>query len=124
MTPPLYVGPSTQARCEQAAEARKTQKLKEVAEALGVACSTARRMIAAHKAMRTFTVTLQREGSPTMTVCQVTTPKGGLTAALAAWREYPGTLKNLELPGWRLVVDGSAFELHELRDGTAQRRAG
>ena len=25
------------------------------------------------------------------------------TAAMAAYREYPGTLKKLELPGWRLT---------------------
>lgn len=129
MPPPIYVGPSSPARCAQAAAAvveAKTTKdtLKEIAADLGVSRGTLRRMVDAHKAMREYQVKLARDGSAPMVVCQVITPKGELAAAVAAFREYPGTLKGLELPGWYLLVGDHRFKLHDVRDEAApQRRA-
>lgn len=52
---------------------------------------------------------------------------GGLArrahAAVAAFREYPGTLKNLELPGWQLWAGDAAFSLSAVREAAAQGRA-
>ncbi|WP_161596279.1 hypothetical protein [Rhodanobacter glycinis] len=127
--PPIYVGPSSPARCAQAAEAvaaAKTNKdtLKEIAVDLGVSRGTLRRMVEAHKAMREYQVKLARDGAAPMAVCHVITPKGAMAAAVAAFREYPGTLKGLELPGWYLLVGDQRFQLHAVRDEAApQRRA-
>lgn len=40
---------------------------------------------------------------PPLRVCQVASCKPFTAVALAAYRAYPGTLKKLELPGWRLT---------------------
>jgi hypothetical protein len=43
---------------------------------------------------------------------------------VAAFREYPGSLKGLELPGWKLVVGSLSFALEDVRAESApQRRA-
>lgn len=89
-----------------------------------MARSTLRQMVLAHKAMKRFDVQLQREGSPTMRVCTVVTPRGAMAAALAAYREYPGTLKSLELPGWKLVAGTTAFALVDVRREATYRRGG
>lgn len=128
-TPPIYVGPSSPARCAEAAAAVEAAKItkdtqKEIASDFGVSRGTLRRMVEAHKAMHEYPVQLARDGSAPMAVCRVITPKGELAAAVAAFREYPGTLKGLELPGWYLLVGGQRFNLHDVRDEAApQRRA-
>lgn len=128
MNGPLYVGPATQARCRDAhlavAQAKITKDtLKEVAADFGVTPSTLQRMCEAHATMGTYEVTLEREGSASMTVCTVITPKGALAAAVAAFREYAGTLKGLELPGWKLRVNDVAFDLHDVRAEAARNHA-
>lgn len=125
MSATLFTGPGTPERCRDAAAALKerTGTIVAVAREFGVNRSTLKRMAAAHANMRTYSVTLQREGSPTMTVCQVITPKGALAAAVAAFREYSGTLKNLELPGWRLAVGEASFELVDVAKASGARRA-
>lgn len=96
--------------------------LKEIAADFGVSRGTLRRMYEAHKAMQQYEVKLAREGSPTMAVCTVITPKGALAAAVAAYREYPETLKGLELPGWELLVGSRSFKLHDVREESAPAR--
>jgi len=115
-TPPLYVGPATPERCAEAAEAVAAAKrikatLKSVAADLGCTRGMLHKMVQAHGAMRSYAVTLWREGSREMPVCTVITPKGAQAAAVAAFREFPGTLKNLELPGWKLSVGDAVFDL-------------
>lgn len=90
---------------------------------LGVSRSTLARMAKAHESMRSYKVQLERDGSPTMSVCEVVTPEGAQAAAVAAFREYPGTLKNLELPGWRLRVGEASFSLENVRELARSRRA-
>ena len=116
------------ARCADAHAMRQAAKaqnlpLKDVAAELGISRSTLRIWADAHEQMRTYTVTLQRDGSPTMTVCTVVTPRSALDAAAAAFREYPGTFKNLELPGWRMVVGEASFALEMVREVATPRRA-
>jgi hypothetical protein len=50
------------------------------------------------------------------------TPKGALAAAVAAFREFPGTLKGLELPGWKLLVGSTSFALEDVRGEAAHER--
>lgn len=125
--PPLYVGPGSVARCAAAHAARLSAKaakvpLKQVAEEFGCTRSTLNAWADAHALMTQFTVKLARDGSPTMTVCAVVTPKGALAAAVAAFREYPGTLKGLELPGWKLLVGSQSFPLEDVREAAAPVR--
>lgn len=127
-TPPLYTGPGSLARCADAHAMRLAAKasntpLKEVAAELGISRSTLRTWADAHERMTTYTVKLAREGSPTMDVCTVTTPNGASAAAIAAFREYPGTFKNLELPGWRMLVGELSYPLEQVRAEAAPRRA-
>lgn len=128
-TPPcLYTGPGTLEHCAKAHQRRTEAKesktpLKEVAAELGISRSTLRTWADAHDQMASFDVKLAREGSPTMKVCTVITPSGALAAALAAFREYPGTFKNLELPGWRMLVGETNFKLEDVRGAATPRRA-
>lgn len=124
VTPPpmLYVGPATAEQCRVAAElvaarAESKRTLKSIAEELGITRGTLHRMVQAHGAMRSYAITLQRDGEiRTIPVCTVLTGKGALAAAVAAWRQYPGTLKNLELPGWWLCAGRASFRLYQVRD--------
>lgn len=128
-TPPcLYTGPGTLEHCANAHQLRAAAKesktpLKEVAAGMGISRSTLRTWAEAHEQMATFEVKLAREGSPTMKVCTVITPNGALAAAIAAFREYQGTLKNLELPGWRMLVGEAGFTLEDVRESATPRRA-
>lgn len=121
----IFTGPGTPERCREAHEAmaNRTGTIIAIARDLGVNRSTLKRMVAAHESMRTYSVKLQRAGSPSMLVCQVVTPKGALAAAVAAFREYPGTMKNLELPGWQLVAGDASFELSDVAKASGSRRA-
>jgi len=112
-----------QAHAEVAARKQNKRSLKAIAEELGISRGTLNKMCTAHGAMRSYEVTLAREGSPTMRVCTVVTPKGALSAAIAAFREYPGTLKGLELPGWRMLVNAASFPLEQVRAASAGGRA-
>ncbi|MFK2904982.1 helix-turn-helix domain-containing protein [Dyella ginsengisoli] len=120
---PLYVGPGTPARCKAAADAvaaKKTQRA--AAEEFGVSRSTLRRYLDAAANMAVYAITLERDGSQPLRVCDVLTPKGPLTAAVAAYREYPGTLKTLELPGWKLRVGGALIDLDTVRKASGRAK--
>lgn len=124
VTPPpmLYVGPATAGLCREAAEAvaaraESKRTLKSIAEAMGVSRGTLHRMVQAHGTMHSYAITLRRiDETRVIPVCTVVTCKGPLAAAVAAWREYPGTLKNLELPGWLLCAGSWSKELHQVRE--------
>lgn len=125
--PSIVTGPGSPELCARAhaalAEGKAQGKaLKAIAADFGVARSTLRNYAHSHTHMRTWSVQLVRDGMKPMPVCQVTTPKGALAAALAAYREYPGTLKSLELPGWVLLVDDHRFELEAIREELATSR--
>lgn len=120
---PLYVGPGTHTSCRAAAEAiaaKKTQR--EVAAEFGVSRSTVRRYLDAAANMAGYAITLERDGSQPLRVCEVITPKGPLAAAVAAYREYPGTLKTLELPGWKLRVGGALIDLDTVRKASGRAK--
>jgi hypothetical protein len=120
---PLYVGPGTPAGCQLAAEAiaaKKTQR--EVAADMGISRSTLRRYLDAAARMASFPVSLERDGSAPLRVCDVVTPKGELAAAIAVYREYPGTLKTLELPGWKLRVGGALIDLDTVRKAAGRSK--
>jgi hypothetical protein len=119
ITPPLYVGPGTAESCAAAHAAREAAKaakepLKTAAGRIGLARARMNRLANAHAQMSTWPVLLERDGSKTITVCTVVTPKGSLEAAKAAVRQYPGTLKGLELPGWQLRVGSMSYPLDQL----------
>jgi hypothetical protein len=128
VNPPLYIGPGSLALCAKAHELRAAAKeaktpLKQVAAEMGISRSTLRTWADAHEKMTTFAVQLAREGSPTMNVCMVVTPSGAGAAAIAVFREYPGTFKNLELPGWRMLVGEMSYPLEQVRAEATPRRA-
>lgn len=118
--PPIYVGPGTielcaKAHAECAAAKQNKRTFKSIAEELGVSRATLHKLRTAHGSMRSYDVQLAREGSATMRVCTVVTPKGAPAAAVAAYREYAGSLKGLELPGWKLQAGDAAFTLEVVR---------
>jgi predicted transcriptional regulator len=122
----LYVGPATAEQCRVAAElvaarAESKRTLKSIAEELGITRGTLHRIVQAHGAMRSYAITLQRDGEARIIpLCTVLTCKGAMAAAVAAWRQYPGTLKNLELPGWRLCAGQASFRLPQVREAARQ----
>lgn len=116
MTATIYAGIANPERCAEIHRALTGgAKVKDLAEAYGCSPTTVRNQSKRHEKAARYTVVLQRDGERELTLCDVITPGGAMGAAVAVFRHYAGTLKGLELPGWRLVVSDVAFKLEDVR---------
>lgn len=116
MSATIYAGLTNPTRCAEVHQALKDgAKVKDLSERYGCAPSTIRNQAKRHEKAKLFSVSLERDGERTISVCHVITPGGAMAAAVAAFRHYSGTLKALELPGWRLRVSDEVFSLADVR---------
>lgn len=101
--PVLYVGTANPERDAAIAAELATMDAATVALHHGVSRTTVRAAAARHAALRRFDLWIEGSDTPPLRVCQAASCKPFTAVALAAYRAYPGTLKKLELPGWRLT---------------------
>lgn len=118
------IGVTNPERDAQVAAALCHGKLKDVCAEFGIHRNTARRMQRRHQRTATYEVRLSGNGINAFTVCQVVTTRGHMSAAILAYRSYPGLLKHLELPGWQLHVGDAQFDLDAIRREIGLRRHG
>ena len=101
--PTLNVGCANPERDAEIAAALASETPKAVAARFGLSASTVRSAAARHASLRRFDLWIEGSDTPPLRVCHVASCKPFPSLSLAAYREYPGTLKKLELPGWRLT---------------------
>lgn len=118
------IGVTNPERDAQVAAALCNRKVKDVCAEFGIHRSTARAMERRHKRTATYDVSLSGNGMKPFAVCTVVSTRGHMSAAILAYRSYPGLLKHLELPGWRLNVGDASFELEAIRREIGLRRHG
>ena len=123
MTATIYVGLTNPERCAEIHRALAGgAKVKDLAEAYGCSPTTVRNQARRHGKAARYTVVLQRDGERDLPLCDVITPGGAMGAAVAVFRHYAGTLKRLELPGWRLLVSDVAFKLEDVRKEASPKK--
>lgn len=122
--PTLNVGLSNPVRDADIAAALATETVGAVAAHFHVSRGTVRAAQARARALRRFDLYIEGTDTPPLRVCHVATCKPFTAVALAAYREFAGTLKKLELPGWRLTDGGGAFasiaDIHAAMKSTAK----
>jgi len=105
--PTLYVGMANPVRDADIAQALTVETIGAVAAHFNVSRTAVRAAAARHAARRDFDLLLTGPDTPPVRVCHVVSCKPFTAVALAAFRTYAGTLKKLEIPGWKLT-DGHA----------------
>jgi hypothetical protein len=118
--PTLHVGVGNVERDAQIAAALSTDTVGGVANRLGVTRASVRAALGRHRSMREFDLFLLSGDTPPqrIRVCHVVAAVPFTSVALAAWRAYRGTLKRLEVPGWRLTDGSQCCSVADLQQAT------